>query len=269
MEEELEVIVAVFSQQNSSLKALERVLDSKTYRITERVRINAFKRLEQPTFETVASAYREVERDVKKIQNQITKTAQVLRYNIEIAEEGHSKAILVFTLVTIVFLPLSFVASLLGMNTTDTRNIEKNQTIFWAVALPTTAVIGGLSLLIAYGKIGDRLEAFREALRQSRSLRRHNDLASKQIHWRNRDEEETVQTDAKLPLLSSSVNRRRAEKKSLAMGSNLGMRLKEQPRKRRVVVKEAHGDDVVEVIEEPRRTGRRNTSAPVIKDMFF
>ncbi|KAF1809236.1 hypothetical protein P152DRAFT_494816, partial [Eremomyces bilateralis CBS 781.70] len=53
-----------------------------------------------------------------------------IRQSIEILEEGHGKAILVFTTVTIVFLPLSFISSFFGMNTADIRNLDNSQTIF-------------------------------------------------------------------------------------------------------------------------------------------
>ena len=101
------------------LRRLKTVLNSKTYRITDQVRINAYKRIEQPSLENAETIKADVEEEFKRLEDQLNKTAQVLRYNIEIAEEGHSKTILVFTLVTIVFLPLSFVASLFGMNTAD------------------------------------------------------------------------------------------------------------------------------------------------------
>jgi hypothetical protein len=86
----------------------------------------------------------------KDLRRQISKTAQVLRYNIEIAEEGNTKAIRVFTLVTIIFLPLSFISSVFGMNTIDIRDMDSSQSLFWAIAIPVTALIGGFSLLIAY-----------------------------------------------------------------------------------------------------------------------
>ncbi|KAG9378418.1 CorA Mg2+ and Co2+ transporter [Pyrenophora tritici-repentis] len=53
---------------------------------------------------------------------QLEKSTKVLRYNIEIAEKGNTRAIRVFTLVTIILLPLSFISSLFGMNTSDIRD---------------------------------------------------------------------------------------------------------------------------------------------------
>lgn len=73
-----------------------------------------------------------------------------LRQNIEILEEDHGKAILVFSIVTAVFLPLSFVTSFFGMNTTDVRNTNHGQGFFWVIAIPVTAGIVGISVLIAY-----------------------------------------------------------------------------------------------------------------------
>lgn len=68
---------------------------------------------------------------------------------IESNKDRQEAAILVFTIVTIIFLPLSFVSSFLGMNTTDIRNMDTHQWLFWACAIPLTTVVVGLSLLVA------------------------------------------------------------------------------------------------------------------------
>ncbi|KAF2489673.1 hypothetical protein BU16DRAFT_544052 [Lophium mytilinum] len=75
---------------------------------------------------------------------------ETTKQSTEINEEDHGKAILVFTLVTIIFLPLSFVTSYLGMNTADIRDMENKQSLFWEIALPLTAVTVGSILLVAY-----------------------------------------------------------------------------------------------------------------------
>lgn len=58
---------------------------------------------------------------------------------IEVRKESNSKAITIFTTVTVIFLPLSFVTSYLGMNSVDIRNGTFNQSLFWIIALPSTA----------------------------------------------------------------------------------------------------------------------------------
>jgi hypothetical protein len=140
------------SQQTHALRKMRQVLDSDGFRITNRVRIEAFQNLESPVIEDYTGQYRSKDKDeMRSLQKEADKLAAFLRHNIDIAEEGNSKAILIFTLVTIVFLPLSFVSSVFGMNTTDVRNMASTQTLFWAVALPVTAAVGGISLLAAYG----------------------------------------------------------------------------------------------------------------------
>jgi hypothetical protein len=77
------------------------------------------------------------------------------KQSLEINEEDHGKAIMVFTIVTVIFLPLSFVTSFLGMNTTDIRDMGSSSTLFWAIAIPLTAVTMGSVLYIGYN--GDNL----------------------------------------------------------------------------------------------------------------
>lgn len=69
---------------------------------------------------------------------------------IEILEEDHGKAIFVFTLVTAVFLPLSFVTSYMGMNTADIRDMQATQERFWMVAVPVTLTVMATAAFLAY-----------------------------------------------------------------------------------------------------------------------
>ncbi|KAE8356115.1 hypothetical protein BDV28DRAFT_145460 [Aspergillus coremiiformis] len=100
---------------------------------------------------------REIQHDLKErlsIFEELTKRVGRLETQIcqrvEISEENHGKAILVFTIVSTIFLPLSFVSSYLGMNTSDIRNMELNQALFWEVAVPSTVVIVSVVLAVAY-----------------------------------------------------------------------------------------------------------------------
>jgi Mg2+ and Co2+ transporter CorA len=94
--------------------------------------------------------YREIDRKVERL---VTQT----KMSIEILDDDHGKAIFVFTVVTLIFLPMSFVTGLLGMNTADIRNQETTQWLFWAITLPITVVVILLALLVAY-----RLDEMRE-----------------------------------------------------------------------------------------------------------
>lgn len=144
------MIRAVIKAQHAALQALGNVLNNKSYRITSYTRINAFRNIESPLGRRLMRLDCDSDNKQRHLENEAAKTAQVLRHSIEIMEEGQSKAILVFTLVTIVFLPLSFVTSFFGMNVTDVRNMGHSQVVFWEAAIPLTVVIGGLSLIVAY-----------------------------------------------------------------------------------------------------------------------
>jgi hypothetical protein len=60
---------------------------------------------------------------------------------IEVRKESNSNAITIFTTVTVIFLPLSFITSYLGMNSIDIRNGTFHQSLFWAIALPSAACL--------------------------------------------------------------------------------------------------------------------------------
>jgi Mg2+ and Co2+ transporter CorA len=67
---------------------------------------------------------------------------------IESNKDRQEKAALTFTTVTVFFLPLTMVASVLGMNTNDIRNMDLDQWIFWCTAGPLCAT--GLFMWLYY-----------------------------------------------------------------------------------------------------------------------
>ncbi|KAL8689744.1 MAG: hypothetical protein Q9224_004573, partial [Gallowayella concinna] len=91
---------------------------------------------------------------------------------IESSKDRQEAAIVVFTIVTIIFLPLSFVSSFFGMNTTDIRDTKYPQWIFWASALPLTIAVVGIALFVAqkmepvqdlWSRFSEKLDARHEA----------------------------------------------------------------------------------------------------------
>lgn len=57
---------------------------------------------------------------------------------VETFQDDNSKAIFVFTIVTILFLPMSFVASFFGMNVIGINATATTLKHFWVVSLPLT-----------------------------------------------------------------------------------------------------------------------------------
>ncbi|KAI0022440.1 hypothetical protein F4780DRAFT_777811 [Xylariomycetidae sp. FL0641] len=66
---------------------------------------------------------------------------------VEATKDRQEAAVYAFTMVTIVFLPLSTISSIFGMNSRDVRDMAAGQWLYWAVALPTTAavIVAGLA----------------------------------------------------------------------------------------------------------------------------
>ncbi|KAI9658191.1 MAG: hypothetical protein M1831_004038 [Alyxoria varia] len=87
----------------------------------------------------------------------VNRTVQLVNIRIE----DHGQAILVFTLVTVIFLPLSFLASYFSMNNVELAHV---QATFWIVAaVLTLAVVGAASIIAFYGgKAMDKFFVFKE-----------------------------------------------------------------------------------------------------------
>lgn len=73
---------------------------------------------------------------------------------VESTKDRQERAIYAFTIVTIIFLPLSSVASIFGINTKDVRDMDLSQWAYWATAIPVTAVVVFFGLLWT-GELGN------------------------------------------------------------------------------------------------------------------
>ena len=67
--------------------------------------------------------------------------------HVESINDRHEAAIMILTAVTVIFLPLSFISSVFGMNTADIRHMNWGQWVYWVSAIPVTIAVIGLSLL--------------------------------------------------------------------------------------------------------------------------
>lgn len=94
----------------------------------------------------------------------VSRTIQLVNIRLE----DHGKAILVFTVVTIIFLPLNFVTSFFGMNTVDIRDMTATQSLFWLVAILVTVGVLGASVFLAFqgGNLMERLHLWLDARRE-------------------------------------------------------------------------------------------------------
>lgn len=69
----------------------------------------------------------------------------------EIVQDDHNRAIFVFTVVTVIFLPMGFIAAYLSMNGGPSNpDWDNTQKLFWKIALPLAVGIGGFCLVVAW-----------------------------------------------------------------------------------------------------------------------
>jgi len=69
---------------------------------------------------------------------------------VETQQDDNSKAIMVFTIVTVLFLPPSFISSYFGMNLKGIGNTDSGPRRFWYIAAPLTAGVTLLCVLLVY-----------------------------------------------------------------------------------------------------------------------
>ncbi|GKT48103.1 uncharacterized protein ColSpa_08284 [Colletotrichum spaethianum] len=77
-------------------------------------------------------------RDFQEYGEQADVLEQTNLNNAAVTKDRQEQAIYAFTIVTIIFLPLSAVSSIFGMNSSDIRDMEDGQWLYWATAIPVT-----------------------------------------------------------------------------------------------------------------------------------
>ncbi|XMA10295.1 hypothetical protein WAI453_003086 [Rhynchosporium graminicola] len=85
---------------------------------------------------------------------------------IDSNKDRQEAAIYAFTIVTIIFLPLGTVAGIMGMNTSDVRDMPYAQWVYWATALPLTILVITLCLAWA-GELNNFQEGFKNLWRRN------------------------------------------------------------------------------------------------------
>ncbi|KAL5091289.1 hypothetical protein Trisim1_003258 [Trichoderma cf. simile WF8] len=154
LEEELEALDTLLSHQRECLHKFAKSISPDTLRLTTMTRV-AQNRVEKAYQDNHT---RQLDMRIQEVQNMKTRSRflkEQVKQDIEIMEEDHGKAIRVFTIVTLFFLPLSFVSSFMGMNTADVRNMNYKQGLFWATGIPVTLFV--LTLACIYGYKGDEI----------------------------------------------------------------------------------------------------------------
>ncbi|KAH6889141.1 hypothetical protein B0T10DRAFT_47532 [Thelonectria olida] len=155
LEEELGALEGLVKAQKALLAKFLKITSPQSFRVTNTTRMGQYRtEVSNGNLQLSMLSRREGDIDILKVKAKSLK--EQVKQTIEILEEDHGKAIRVFTIVTVFFLPLSFVSSFMGMNTTDIRDTKFSQRIFWITAIPVTVAVLGLAFV--YGYKGDEFE---------------------------------------------------------------------------------------------------------------
>lgn len=147
--EELQIIQDVAGWQISTLNTFSEQLNPTRCKVTTEARVTSFGHEKTHIYGTSNLIQADSER-VRLLLLKLGALTRQTQSGVEVRQENHGKAIMAFTIVTVVYLPLSFVTSFFGMNTADVRDTTSTQIVYWAVSLPLTLLTIGVALLIGF-----------------------------------------------------------------------------------------------------------------------
>ncbi|KAL4934217.1 uncharacterized protein BDV17DRAFT_3103 [Aspergillus undulatus] len=154
--EEIQILNLVLDQQLNVLESTLEVVSSTP--CSNDLPGNSSSKISSTCIVQTQQHLNQTRHDLSQLEKVAKRAADQLRYILEVRKESHSKAITIFTIVTVIFLPLSFVTSYLGMNSVDIRDGTFTQGLFWAVAIPiATCLVGGLWLGLKFRRRIKRL----------------------------------------------------------------------------------------------------------------
>lgn len=95
------------------------------------------------------------EYEFKRLTEYAEDLEREISYRMEQTKDRQENATYAFTIVTIIFLPLSAISSIFGMNTSDVRDMKYGQWLYWSVALPITffVIVAGLWWMNELGNV--------------------------------------------------------------------------------------------------------------------
>ncbi|KAH7355753.1 hypothetical protein BKA66DRAFT_553488 [Pyrenochaeta sp. MPI-SDFR-AT-0127] len=192
LQEELQVLSEVTTWQTKLIQNYLCVLDDKTYEndIPSRRALFPYERL---LLQSCLENLQLTREEYAELLRRCGPLSESTKQSVEINEEDHGKAIMVFTVVTVIFLPLSFVTSYLGMNTVDIRDMSNRQSLFWIIALPLTLVTMGTCLLIGYN--GDEIRDTISSLYRTATRKEGRGFSSRGISIAQRRRAQRLQDD--------------------------------------------------------------------------
>ncbi|KAH6697313.1 hypothetical protein F5X68DRAFT_197125 [Plectosphaerella plurivora] len=140
------------STQFKAIEVFAAVLspDSRTSPVEEEV--DAFEQLEMTVIERIGSRLLQQSKHFQRMDKACDHLADEVRGLAEIMADQNSRAMMIFTIVTVFFLPPGFVAAYLSMGDgPDGLDFEGLQRRFWTIAGPLTVTVWAVCLFLAFG----------------------------------------------------------------------------------------------------------------------
>ena len=153
-EEEVSIVQAVMNQQKQVLQQFRDYLDPLHFNVASTARKLRYK-FEKKAIDGILTTLEEQRKNCDELKERAQSLAVQNVQLVETLQDDNSRAIFIFTFITVLFLPLSFVASFFGMNVKGIDQTTSTTTHFWALALPVTGAIVLLCAAVVF--LGERI----------------------------------------------------------------------------------------------------------------
>ena len=151
-EEEVAAVHAILKQQVKVLKDLDYYLDPEHFDTPSTARRMRYE-YEHEGIKRILSTLQDQVKNCKELQERAKVLAEQNVHLIETLQDDNGRAIFIFTFITILFLPLSFISSFFGMNLRGIVEVTHDVSLFWKIALPATSGIVLMCVaVIAWGE---------------------------------------------------------------------------------------------------------------------
>ena len=134
--EELDTIITIYQSQKFVIDRNLQLRESPRAKLDNRIN----KRM-QTSLDDMIKHFATLSRYAEEAEKLTTNS-------ISVSNEDNSKAIYIFTTITVIFLPLNAVSSILGMNVVDVRDTKRGSSLFWEIAIPVTVAVLILCLIL-------------------------------------------------------------------------------------------------------------------------
>lgn len=153
LSEELEAVCQVLVQQQKVLSLLKDLLDPATFASsTSSAPIDRKSRFafESRALDDLMRKQSDRIAECDEIRNRVRILSVQNVQLVETQLDDNNRAVLIFTIVTVVFVPMTFVCGFFGMDFTDFPSQRRTVMHFWDIAAPLTAGIAVPCILVAF-----------------------------------------------------------------------------------------------------------------------